>query len=219
MLILMGIFLLSMQYAASTGISDMGALLSGIGTILLALVGIGTFIWGTVTFSRWKKENQCKKVSDAAEIEFKTMNLIEQDILNWLKYSSFVFNSTSDANQKEYATLPSEKQKEFLNNCKTDDYELVNYSRRGNDIMNKIILAKKCATFFQNEDILGAYDELLKIVKKAINNLNILHFPDMDGVQKTEAMTALSFEPNQKRVSELCESIRDVLIKYVMFDM
>lgn len=220
MCISLSCLLFSVKSMCSSGASNIGSLLSGIGTIILAIVGIITLCWGTVTFSRWKKENRSRKVSDVAVIEFDTINTLEQDILNWLKYATsiFVFNRHSDANQKKYETLSPENQKKLSDSWDTDEYELVNYSRKGSDIMARIIFAKKRATLFKNNQIRDSFGELLKLVKTSIDNLNIYHFPGMDKQGKIKAMKALAPDQNQKMIGDLFESIRGALIEYVMFD-
>ncbi len=114
--------------------------------------------------------------------------------------------------------MSPEKQKEFLNILDTDEHELVNYVKKGSGFIKEIIFAKKSATLFQNKNILDSFDELLKLVKNVIDNLNTYHFAGIDNHKKIEAFDALVFHTNKKRPRDLCDSIRGALIKYVTFD-
>jgi len=76
----MNYFILFLNYIYSFDFSSIGDLLSGIGTIILAIAAL----WSARTFKRWKKEKRSKKLSNMAAELLNSIKTIETDILDWL---------------------------------------------------------------------------------------------------------------------------------------
>ncbi len=215
------LFINILQYPETTSANHWETFLSNIGnigTFILSLAAGATFIWGTSTFKRWQKENRLKKRSDFAEDILNKIDISEQEIHKWLGYVSFVYSRRSDANQNNYENMSPEKQKELLKFFDSDEFELANYVKKGNAFIEKIILARNRASVFKNEELLNSFDKLVKEINNFTNNLNRFHFPNATDKMKAEASEVLFSHPNSEKVRNLCKSIRDDLIKYMMFD-
>lgn len=97
----------------STSANNFGTLLSGIGTLALAIASI-YILW---SFRRFKIEKRVEKKSLLAEALLKQLNSLEREVIEWVEWMPFVFPDEEKISDQSYPYKMSDcekKAKELL---------------------------------------------------------------------------------------------------------
>jgi hypothetical protein len=187
---------------------EWGSLLSGIGTILLALAAITAPLY----FWRWRREKREEKMSLIAE---EALNHLESSIIRvkaWIELASsfLVYSKNSPENISQYQAASKEEQEKLQRLYAEDLYEVGNYCRKFNAISDEFIIAKNRAARLGNTEIDRQFDELSQIMKKLPARLGRKHHPSLPTKEQIELTAFLAEEaPNQ------IDMIFEVIKKYL----
>lgn len=197
-----------------TGLNTAGALLSGIGAVILAIVSI----YVLYSFERWKKENIIKKKSQIAE---ETLDLLEvslDGIDQWLTNANswFIYSRQSSANQAKFHELSEEERKQFNKRCNDDPYEVVNFCRNFQQDFSKFIAAKNKA-FRLNEIMINQdfiqLESILKTLPPKMMRLHHISFPEKEKTITREYLE----EKASNEIQELTNKIKQLLLTRIHF--
>lgn len=201
-----------LKQLGSQSASNFGTFLIGFGTIVLGLAAV----YGATTFKRWRDEKKYQKRSDIAEKTLNNLDILQPQIFEWLELWGLVYDKNSTPNRQRRANASDEQKKEIDKNYDSDLYEIHNFSKKGQQILKKIIRIKNHAWRLNNEKINQNLSAAEKIMKDAICSLNILHFVNTSPDDKATATKNLSAATD--KVKELLNPIYEELRKYLLFD-
>ena len=188
-----------LRYMVTPAASNLGTLLSGIGTVGLMIMAVTTFWKGTVIIGRWLMEKRLEKKSNIAEDCLNQLEILVDDAKQWLKMYSFVF----DGNKDEYKAFAADK------------YALSNYSKEGQSIRDQSIKVQNHMKRLSDRQLDGEMNDLVYIINKAVPKLHILYFVNATKEQCIEATEIL--DSASDKIVQKCELIRNVLIQYINY--
>lgn len=197
-----------------TGLNTAGTLLSGIGTLILAIVSV----YVLYSFERWKKESIIKKKSQVAE---ETLDLLEASldgINKWLTNANswFIYSRQSQANQSKFHELSEEKQKKFNKHCNDDPYEVTNFCRSFQQDFSKFIAAKNKAFRLNEGRINQDFIQLESTLKTLPSKVMRLHHSNFPEKEKTITREYLEQKASNE-IQELTDQIKQLLLTRIHF--
>jgi len=185
-----------------------GSLLSGIGTIILAILGF-----------RWKNEKRLEKLSDISYEALNDLDLFKEKILEWLDWvdSWIVYDRDSKANKEKYNSLSFEKQQKFTKYFDADKYEVHNFVKIGNEILQILNKIKNKILRLDNSDLESYISKFHKEIKNLPNHA--LHFKtiDKDGDKKLKDICEKEIRTSSKKICDFYDFMHKELLKYLQY--
>lgn len=197
--------------------SNLGGFISGICTLMLLLLSIIIFLYGPYLFARWKKEKQAEKLSDVAEEALNHLDLFKDRIDIWVKFADtwFIYNRHSNQNVQALNQLSENEKKKLLNQFDNDKYEIHNYCKEANQIMEELRRVKYKILRLSNPNLESKMNEFEKIVKTLRDSLFNKHFPVADVKMKKEGER--SFKEASEEIEVFYRNIHDQLLEIFNF--
>lgn len=197
--------------------SNLGGFISGICAFLLLLLAIFSFFYGPYFIGKWKKEKRAEKLSAVAEEALNHLDLFKDQIDAWVKFANtwFIYNRHSYQNCQTLAQLPEEKKEELKNQFNNDKYEIHNYCKEANQIIEELRRAKYKILRLSNPDLKKIINELEATVKTLPNSLYNKHFPSSDARMIGEAEK--SFKEASEKIEVAYAQIHNQLLEIFNF--
>lgn len=173
---------------SSSQANNFGVFIGGIGTVSLSICAWISFVYGLNLFKTWQKQRQFDKRSDIAQEVLNVLDLFKKHLDEWMQFAD------------SWLIFDRENQN-----------ELNNYLKRGNSILDELILASSKAARLQDHSMFKQLEELRKKVKLIQGSIAAKHFPDIDSETKNKAIKDITELP--KQINVLYQSIHDSLIK------
>lgn len=196
---------------------NLGGFISGICTMLLLLLAVGSFFYGPYLIERWKKEKRAEKLSDVAEEALNHLDLFRDRIDIWVKFANFwfVYNRHSYQYTQILAQLPEDEKEKLTSQFNNDKYEVHNYCKEAYQIMEELRRVKYKILRLSNPNLESAITEFEKVVKTLPDNLFDKHFPVTDVKMKKEAEKL--FKEASEKVDVFYTNIHNQLLKIFNF--
>jgi hypothetical protein len=187
---------------------EWGSLLSGIGTMLLAFAAIAAPFY----FWRSRKEKREEKMSLIAE---EALNHLESSIIKvkaWIECASsfLVYSKHSPENISQYQAASKQEQEKLQRLYAENPYEVGNYCRRFNAILDEFIIAKNRTARLGNIKIDQQFDKLGQIMKKLPARLARRHHPSLPAKEQVE-LSAFLVEEAPDQIDVIFEDIKKYL--------
>ncbi len=156
---------------------DIGSFCSGIGTLIIAFLGIGTLIFGSSFIGRWKQEKRLEKRSDIAEKVLNDLDMYYINILNWLERINWTYSRRSRQENPEYIQATEEEKKRLDRMYENDRYEASNYAKYASfEILNDLIKAKNHCKRLNNGELNKKFEKLKQMFQEMMGCLQAKHF-------------------------------------------
>lgn len=210
----------SMQLLLFIDFGSIGALLSGIGSIILAILGIITFVYGPYLLKKWKNLKRREKFSDIAEEALNDLDLFKDDILTWVKFSQafFVYDRNSIANKKKYDSLSIEKQEKFAKFCDEDKYEVINYVKNGYEILKILTKVKYKIDRLGDVDLEEDINKLNNVTKKLPHDVFEYKTRDIKDEREWVKGCQKRVRDSSEEINTTYKLIHEKLLKYLKFE-
>lgn len=191
--------------------NNLGSLLSGIGTVVLAIIAVGT----PYMFSRWRQERREEKMSSISE---EALNHLESAIMKtraWiLEAQVFPYSRNSKENIMVYHKASEEDKIKMQKIYREDPYEVNNFCRGFNPIADEFILAKNRAFRLGDSVVDQLFEKLAHIIKILPSRVARLHRDDLINTEKLLLTEFLTDAPDQ--INEIFISIRHSLCQKLL---
>ncbi len=194
--------------------SNFGTLLSGVGTIILAGLGV----YAAISLYQWKQQKRLEKKSKQADELLITLNSFEIKILEQFKYrdSWLIYSKDSEENLNKAENLPADKKQEFLKRMQADPFELNNYLKQLSELRDSLGPIKIIGQWLDS-DIPILVESMEDCLSKVMLNVKIKHFINATKEQEIEDMKVLS-STKSDIIKKNIDIIREKLRSHIYFE-
>lgn len=196
---------------------NLGGFISGIFAFILLLLAIFSFFYGPYFIGRWKREKRAEKLSDVAEEALNHLDVFKDHVDIWIKFANawFVYNRHSNQNVLVLAQLPEIEKEKLTNEFNNDKYEIHNYCKEANQIIEELRRVKYKILRLSNPHLETKINEFEKIIKTLSDSLFNKHFPGADINMKNEAQK--SFKEASEKIDDFYANIHNQLLEIFNF--
>ena len=194
------------KWICSSDASNLGSILSGIGTL-----------WLVILAHRWVSQKRVEKMSNVAEYALNHLYVFLDEIKNWLKYADnfIVYSRFSEKNIAELAALSEKEQKELIDQFNNDKYEVHNYCKSGVEITKVLHAVSHHAKRLLDPSIDEKLKNLTKYAQELPKQLLNSHFLPSPAESKEKSRDYI--HDASSKINAYCSEIDQLLMNYLMF--